>query len=147
MWGISCEKSRFYAKKSYFFQFWGGVGGNAPGASPSPGSTSVLGVNCANKELLLLFYLRTNNKSNNNSDVSCFIYCVCKSCYNIILYTLYYTCAHFILVLNNNIRGPGGSMSLVVGLPNSSYNSITNTAWVRARLCNLQRGALDSQRK
>jgi hypothetical protein len=23
-WGISCEKSRFYAKKSYFFQFWGG---------------------------------------------------------------------------------------------------------------------------
>ena len=20
-WGISCEKSRFYAKKSYFFQF------------------------------------------------------------------------------------------------------------------------------
>jgi hypothetical protein len=23
-WGISCEKSRFYAKKSYFFQFYGG---------------------------------------------------------------------------------------------------------------------------
>ena len=22
--GISCEKSRFYAKKSYFFQFYGG---------------------------------------------------------------------------------------------------------------------------
>jgi hypothetical protein len=21
IWGISCEKSRFYAKKSYFFQF------------------------------------------------------------------------------------------------------------------------------
>ena len=21
LWGISCEKSRFYAKKSYFFQF------------------------------------------------------------------------------------------------------------------------------
>ena len=21
-WGISCEKSRFYAKQSYFFQFW-----------------------------------------------------------------------------------------------------------------------------
>jgi hypothetical protein len=21
-WGISCEKSRFYAKKSYFFQFF-----------------------------------------------------------------------------------------------------------------------------
>jgi hypothetical protein len=25
-WGISCEKSRFYAKKSYFFQFEGGGG-------------------------------------------------------------------------------------------------------------------------
>ena len=24
-WGISCEKSRFYAKKSYFFQFYGGA--------------------------------------------------------------------------------------------------------------------------
>jgi len=26
-------------------------------------------------------------------------------------------------------------MSSVVGLPNNSYNPITNTAWVRARLC------------
>jgi hypothetical protein len=34
-WGISCEKSRFYAKKSYFFQF---QGGRAPGAPPPPGS-------------------------------------------------------------------------------------------------------------
>jgi hypothetical protein len=26
IWGIWCEKSRFYAKKSYFFQFfWGGA--------------------------------------------------------------------------------------------------------------------------
>jgi hypothetical protein len=25
-WGISCEKSRFYAKKSYFFQFQEGRG-------------------------------------------------------------------------------------------------------------------------
>ena len=31
-------------------------------------------------------------------------------------------------------------MSQVVGLPNSSYKSITNTAWVRARLCKLQKG-------
>ena len=30
-WGISCEKSRFYAKKSYFFQF---RGGGAPGVPP-----------------------------------------------------------------------------------------------------------------
>ena len=30
-WGISCEKSRFYAKKSYFSNF---RGGRAPGAPP-----------------------------------------------------------------------------------------------------------------
>jgi hypothetical protein len=33
----------------------------------------------------------------------------------------------------------GGSMSWVVGLPNNSYKPITNTAWVRARLCKLQK--------
>ena len=37
-------------------------------------------------------------------------------------------------------KGPGGSMSQVVGLPNNSYKPITNTAWVRARLCKLQKG-------
>ena len=36
--GISCEKSRFDAKKSYFFQFQGG--GHTPGA-PTPGSAPV----------------------------------------------------------------------------------------------------------
>ena len=30
-------------------------------------------------------------------------------------------------------------MSSVVGLPNNSYKHITNTAWVRARLCKLPR--------
>ena len=30
-------------------------------------------------------------------------------------------------------------MSQVVGLPNNSYKPITNMAWVRARLCNLQK--------
>jgi hypothetical protein len=35
-------------------------------------------------------------------------------------------------------KGPGGSMSYVIGLPNNSYKPITNTAWVRARLCKLQ---------
>ena len=44
------------------------------------------------------------------------------------------------------MKGPGGSMSWVVGLPNSSYKPVSNTAWVRARLCKLQKyGALDSQ--
>ena len=28
-------------------------------------------------------------------------------------------------------KGPGGSMSQVVGLPNNSYKPITNKAWVR----------------
>ena len=36
-------------------------------------------------------------------------------------------------------KGPGGSMSQVVG-SNNSYKPITNTAWVRARLCKLQKG-------
>jgi hypothetical protein len=31
-------------------------------------------------------------------------------------------------------------MSWVVGLPNNSYKPITNAAWVRARLCKLQKG-------
>ena len=37
-------------------------------------------------------------------------------------------------------KGPGGSMSQLVGLPNNSYKPITNTAWVRARTCKLQKG-------
>ena len=35
--------------------------------------------------------------------------------------------------------GPGGSGSYVVG-SNNSYKPITNTAWVRAQLCKLQKG-------
>ena len=31
-------------------------------------------------------------------------------------------------------------MSWVFELPNNSFKSITNTAWVRARLCKLQKG-------
>ena len=37
------------------------------------------------------------------------------------------------------IKGPGGAMNQVVGLLNNSYKPITNTAWVRARLCKLQK--------
>ena len=43
------------------------------------------------------------------------------------------------------LEGPGGSTSQVVGLPNNSYKSITNTGWVRARLVNYKKGILDSQ--
>ena len=39
----------------------------------------------------------------------------------------------------NYYRDPGGSMSQVVG-SNNSYKPITNTAWVRVRLCKLQKG-------
>ena len=35
--------------------------------------------------------------------------------------------------------GGGGSMSLVVG-SNNSYKPISNSAWVGARLCKLQKG-------
>jgi hypothetical protein len=38
-------------------------------------------------------------------------------------------------------------MSKVVGLPNNSYKPVTNTAWVRLQLCELQKGELDSQPK
>ena len=31
-------------------------------------------------------------------------------------------------------------MSQVVGLPSNSYKTITNAAWVRIRLCKLQKG-------
>jgi len=40
-WGISCEKSRFYAKKSYFFPI---LGGRAPGAPPSGSAPVILPV-------------------------------------------------------------------------------------------------------
>jgi hypothetical protein len=43
------------------------------------------------------------------------------------------------------MEGPAGSLSYVVGLPNNSYKPITNTAWGRAQLCKLQKGAFDSQ--
>jgi hypothetical protein len=37
-------------------------------------------------------------------------------------------------------QGLGGSVSWVVGLSNNSYKPITNTVWVRARRCKLQKG-------
>ena len=44
-------------------------------------------------------------------------------------------CSHHVF----RCEGPDGSMSQVVGLPNNSHKPITNTAWVRARLCKLQK--------
>ena len=37
-------------------------------------------------------------------------------------------------------KGQNDSISQVVGLPSNSYKPITNMAWVRARLCKLQKG-------
>ena len=45
-WGISCEKSRFYAKKSYFFPILGG--GHVPGAPPPLLSTGIVHINIYN---------------------------------------------------------------------------------------------------
>ena len=48
---------------------------------------------------------------------------------------------HLVSNLQHNIfKGPSGSMSQVVGLSNNSYKPITNTVWVRARFCILQKG-------
>ena len=69
--------------------------------------------------------------------ISVYIYiyiCVYITC--IMLSILYWGC---------NMASPGGSMSYVVGLPNNSYKPITNMAWVRTRLVNYKKGALDSQ--
>ena len=41
--------------------------------------------------------------------------------------------------LNTSLVSSGGSMSYVVGLSSNSYKPITNTMWVRVRLCKLQK--------
>jgi hypothetical protein len=43
-WGISCEKSRFYAKNHFFSNFRGGL--PPPGCPPPPGSAPVLCSTC-----------------------------------------------------------------------------------------------------
>ena len=44
------------------------------------------------------------------------------------------------LISPRAFEGPCGSISQIVGLPNNSCKSITNTALVRTRLCKLQKG-------
>ena len=41
-WGITCEKSRFYAKKSYFFQFFWGGRWFSPGSPVSSATISAI---------------------------------------------------------------------------------------------------------
>ena len=52
----------------------------------------------------------------------------------------YSTHSNLIFVITTFFKGPGGSVSQVVGLPNNSYKPITNKAQVDARLCKLQKG-------
>ena len=47
-----------------------------------------------------------------------------------------------LLYPNQLFKGPGGSMSQVVGLLSNSYKPITNTAWVCTQLCKLQKGCI-----
>ena len=55
----------------------------------------------------------------------------------------YYIVSYIFYIINPTaqklIRGPGVSMSYVVG-SNNSYKPIPNTEWVRVRLCKLQKG-------
>ena len=44
-----------------------------------------------------------------------------------------------IISIMTMLEDPSGSMGQVVGLPNNPYKPITITAWIRARLCKLQK--------
>ena len=75
------------------------------------------------------------------------------TCYSIFSFICMFCRSLFVLctfsfdhcvVCSSIYGGPGGSMRQVAG-SNSSYKPITNTAWVRARLCKLKKGALDQQ--
>ena len=71
-----------------------------------------------------------------------------STCFQYAIKTLYLKCIkcnitkrqpwNSMLFLKIN-EDPVGSMSYVIGLPNNSYKPITNRAWVRARLCKLQK--------
>ena len=55
-WGISCEKSRFYAKKSYFFQFFHWI---RPGVQASGATLVIAGVWGIPSEYRLSLFLLT----------------------------------------------------------------------------------------
>jgi hypothetical protein len=59
-----------------------------------------------------------------------------KMLYSTFLRCSFFRCFQF-------MKGPGGSRSWIVGLPNNSCKPISNTAWVR--FVNYKKGALDSQ--
>ena len=74
-WGILCEKSRFYAKKSYFFQFQGG--GGAHRVSPPPGSAPALFIRSLSCLIQVKKVLPTNlpyffKNANSNTDIFVF---------------------------------------------------------------------------
>ena len=59
--------------------------------------------------------------------------CILKSTLLLTSYNIH------IVTSSNQYQDPDGSVSQVVGLANNSYKPITNTAWVRTRLCKLQK--------
>ena len=71
VWGISCEKSRFYAKKSYFFQ-GGGVTPSPPGSAPDihDYSLSWLGTGISVKNSYVKLVLCAQTQETNRNVVS-----------------------------------------------------------------------------
>ena len=89
-----------------------------------------------------------NTKTHSSSKVALLLvfglYYSLKPAAGCLLYTrtvaLIYGLSVYALYFNSGqSKGQGGSMSEVVGFPNNSYKPITNTAWVRTRLCKLQK--------
>ena len=88
----------------------------------------------------------------NCHNTSCYPYVFCKIVQCTIKYMFVYHTVGLVpkpnrqqqkkanlIPLTHKYRGPGGLMSQVVG-SNNSYKPITNTAWVRAQFCKLQKG-------
>ena len=71
-----------------------------------------------------------------------FICICCRSLFVLLYFFFWPLCCLFffdIQILITPLERPGGSISQIVGLPYNSYKPITNTAWVRTRLCKLQK--------
>ena len=75
--------------------------------------------------------------------MQCYLYGICC----VTVWKIFFVNSKLAILAQCSLRDQGGSMSQLVGLPNNSCKSITNTAWVRAWPCKLQKGVLDSQVK
>ena len=62
--------------------------------------------------------------------------------FNVVFYERSIIFSSFVSVVHGLVcstQGPDGSTSQVVEIPNNSYKPITNTVWVRTRLCILHK--------